>query len=153
MNAKITFPLAGLLCGSVFGLGLAVSQMTNPEKVLGFLDVFGHWDPSLLMTMLGAVVVTTIGYRVVLHRGSVLKGVLHLPTRSDIDTRLLLGSAIFGIGWGLAGYCPGPVLTGIANDIREPLVFIVAMIAGSQLEKLWLRQHPTDTSVQESPDS
>jgi uncharacterized membrane protein YedE/YeeE len=153
MKIRIVYPLAGLLCGIIFGLGLAVSQMTNPDKVLAFLDVFGQWDPSLLLTMAGAIAVTTFGYRLVMRRGSVLMGLLHLPTRSDIDTRLLLGSAIFGIGWGLAGYCPGPVLTGVANDLKEPLVFLAAMIAGSQLEKLWLKRHPDNGSERQAPDA
>jgi len=143
MKTSVTYPLAGLFCGTVFGLGLAVSQMTNPEKVLAFLDVFGHWDPSLLLTMVGAIGVTTVGYRVVLRQDSVLKGVFHLPTRSDVDTRLLLGAAIFGIGWGIAGYCPGPVITGVANDLREPMVFLAAMLVGSHLEKIRLLTRAT----------
>lgn len=142
MNAKFSLPLAGLLSGTIFGVGLSVAQMTNPEKVLGFLDVFGQWDPSLLLTMAGAVFVTTGGYRVVLHRGPLIGGKLHVPSRSDIDVRLLIGSAIFGVGWGLAGYCPGPVVTGIASGLREPFIFLAAMIVGSQLERLWLLRHP-----------
>ena len=138
MNTRVSLPLAGLLSGTVFGLGLSVSQMANPEKVLSFLDIFGRWDPSLLFTMAAAIIVTSIGYRLVFHRGPVLGGKLHLPTRSDIDTRLLLGSAIFGVGWGLAGYCPGPAVTGITTGLLEPVLFLTAMIAGSQLERLWL---------------
>jgi uncharacterized membrane protein YedE/YeeE len=147
MNAKISLPLAGLLSGTVFGLGLSVAQMTNPQKVLAFLDVFGLWDPSLLLTMAGAIFVTTVGYRVVLHRGPIVAGKLHLPARSDIDVRLLVGSAIFGVGWGLAGYCPGPVVTGIASGLREPLIFLAAMIVGSQLERLWLIRHPQQVEM------
>ena len=142
MNSKYLLPLTGLVSGVVFGLGLSLSQMTNPEKILAFLDIFGNWDPSLLFTMAASVLVTSIGYRIVLHKGPIFNGQLHLPTRSDIDTRLLLGSAIFGVGWGLAGYCPGPAITGLTSGLSEPVVFMAAMIAGSQLERLWLLRHP-----------
>lgn len=144
MSNRILIPLAGLASGVIFGLGLSISQMTNPEKVLSFLDIFGHWDPSLLLTMGTAILVSSIGYRVVLHKGPVFSGKLHLPTRIDIDARLLLGSATFGIGWGIAGYCPGPVLAGISNSMTEPLVFLAAMLIGSQLERLWLLRHPAE---------
>ncbi len=135
-------PMAGLISGAIFGLGLSFSQMTNPEKVLNFLDVFGQWDPSLILTMGAAILVTTVGYSVVLHRGALLSGKLHLPTRSDIDRRLLFGSATFGVGWGIAGYCPGPVIAGFSNSLTEPVVFLTAMLVGSQLERLWLQKYP-----------
>ncbi len=134
--------LSGLLAGFLFGIGLAVSQMTNPEKVLAFLDIFGGWDPSLMFTMGGALVVTAIGFRVVLHRGPVFSEKLHLPTSKDIDSRLLTGAALFGVGWGIAGYCPGPAVAGLAINPAETVVFILAMIAGSQLERLWMIRHP-----------
>ena len=144
MSNRFLLPIAGLLSGVIFGLGLSVSQMTNPEKVLGFLDIFGTWDPSLLVTMATSILTTSIGYRAVLHKGPILSDILHLPKRSDIDGRLLLGSAIFGVGWGIAGYCPGPAITGISNSLNEPVVFLAAMLIGSQLERLWLLRYPAE---------
>ena len=101
--------IAALIAGLLFGLGLAISQMTNPAKVLNFLDITGTWDPTLAFVMGGAVLVTLISFRFILKQDRPLfEGQFHLPTRSDIDGRLLGGAALFGIGWGLAGYCPGP---------------------------------------------
>ena len=123
------------LAGVVFGLGLAVSQMINPQKVLAFLDVTGEWDPSLALVMGGALAVTFVAYRLVLRRPAPLFAArFHLPTRRDIDTRLLAGAAIFGIGWGAAGYCPGPAIAGVAlagYDFFEPFVFIAALLVGT----------------------
>lgn len=136
MNRQLGLALSGLVTGIIFGVGLAVSQMTNPEKVLSFLDVFGQWDPSLLFTMGAAVLVSFSGYRLVTHGRPVLDERLHLPTRSDIDGRLLAGALIFGAGWGIAGYCPGPAIAGLTSGIHEPLVFVSAMIIGGMLERL-----------------
>lgn len=144
MNRTWVAPLSGLLAGTVFGMGLAVSQMANPEKVIAFLDIFGNWDPSLLFTMAAAVMTTFVGYRWVLHRGAIFETKLQLPTNTVVDRRLLVGAAVFGIGWGMAGYCPGPAVTGLASGIAEPFIFLVAMLAGSQVERLWLVRHPTD---------
>ena len=100
--------LAGYLAGLLFGLGLAVSGMTDPARVIGFLDVAGAWDPTLIFVLGGAVVTTFIGYRLVWRRQApVLDVRFQLPTRRDLDGRLLGGAALFGIGWGLTGYCPG----------------------------------------------
>lgn len=140
MTAETRKALSGLLAGTVFGIGLGISQMANPEKVLAFLDLFGDWDPSLLFTMAAAVLVTFIGYRLVLHRGPVFGGALHLPGNTQIDRRLIGGAAIFGVGWGLAGYCPGPAVTGLASGSVEPYYFLAAMFAGSQFERIWLAQ-------------
>ena len=142
MRPDISLRVTGLVAGIVFGLGLSISQMTNPEKVLGFLDVFDNWDPSLLFTMAGAVVVSSAGYRWVLSKGPIFADTLHLPTRRDIDPRLLIGALIFGAGWGLAGYCPGPAITGISTGSVEAVYFVTAMLVGSQLERLWLLRHP-----------
>src|SRR5262245_65236339 len=102
-------PLASLLTGIVFGLGLVISGLANPAKVLNFLDVAGTWDPSLAFVMGGAVATTWLGYRLVLARPKpVCDTRFHLPTSTAIDRRLLAGAAVFGVGWGLAGYCPGP---------------------------------------------
>ena len=122
--------LAGLLAGTVFGLGLAVSQMTNPEKVLNFLDVLGTWDPSLIFTMGGAVVVTFIGYRLVIGGRPLFAAEQQVPTNRVIDTRLVTGAAIFGLGWGMAGYCPGPAVTGLASGRLEPVLFLAAVYVG-----------------------
>jgi uncharacterized protein len=123
--------LTGLVAGLLFGVGLAVSEMINPAKVLNFLDIFGAWDPSLAFVMLGAVVTAAIGYRLVLRRERPLfEAAFTLPTRQDIDAKLLAGGAIFGIGWGLGGYCPGPAISGLAFGAIETIVFVAAMAAG-----------------------
>ncbi len=123
--------LSALALGLLFGLGLTVSQMVNPAKVLAFLDVAGAWDPTLLFVLGGAVVVTTVGYRVVLRRpGTLFGGAFQLPSKVKIDTKLLGGAAVFGVGWGLAGLCPGPALTVLGTGAPEAVVFFAAMIAG-----------------------
>ncbi len=135
--------LFAFLAGIVFGLGLAISQMINPQKVLAFLDVAGDWDPSLALVMGGALAVTFTAYRLVLRRPSPLFATrFHLPTRTDIDARLLAGAAIFGIGWGAAGYCPGPAIAGIAlagYGFLEPFVFIAALLVGTLAAKALVR--------------
>lgn len=128
--------LIALLCGVLFGLGLAISQMINPEKVLAFLDVTGNWDPSLVIVLLSAVGVSFIGYRWILrwpHPAFAEK--FYLPTRRDIDAKLLIGAAIFGVGWGMAGYCPGPAIAAVSLGILEPVIFVVSVLAGSYLYK------------------
>lgn len=134
--------LVALMAGILFGAGLAISQMINPAKVLAFLDVAGEWDPSLAFVMLGAVAVTAVGYRLVLRRHRpLLDDRFHLPTRRDIDARLIAGAAVFGAGWGLAGYCPGPALAGLAGGAAETLVFVIFMAGGmiltNQVEARW----------------
>ena len=128
--------LAGLMIGVVFGVGLAVSGMTNPEKVLGFLDLVDGWDPSLIFVMGGAVAVTVIGYRWAGQSTPILDVKHHLPVSTVIDVRLLVGAAVFGLGWGLAGYCPGPALAGLLSGSWEPPAFIAAMFAGSQVARI-----------------
>jgi hypothetical protein len=126
--------LAGLAAGTLFGFGLAVSQMINPNKVLDFLDLFGDWDPSLAFVMGCAVAVTAIGFPIVLRwERPLFSGGFSLPTSAEIDRPLLLGATIFGIGWGLAGYCPGPVLSALVLGIWEPAVFILALLLGSNV--------------------
>jgi uncharacterized protein len=123
--------LTGLAAGLLFGVGLAVSEMINPAKVLNFLDILGHWDASLALVMVGAVATAAIGYRLALRRERPLfEGAFMLPTRQDVDARLLAGSALFGIGWGLGGYCPGPALSGLAFGALETIVFVAAMAVG-----------------------
>lgn len=123
--------LTSLLAGLVFGLGLLISGMTNPAKVLGFLDLFGNWDPSMAFVMVGALLVGTISFHIAGKRTRAILGApISLPTARDIDRRLVLGSLAFGIGWGLAGYCPGPVITSLAVGGSKPWVFFLAMMVG-----------------------
>jgi uncharacterized protein len=117
--------------GLLFGLGLIISGMVNPAKVLNFLDIAGTWDPSLAFVMGGAVIVTFIGYKLVLKRKQpVFDSVFHLPTKNDIDNRLVTGAAIFGIGWGLAGFCPGPAFTALGTGQSAAIIVVIAMIVG-----------------------
>lgn len=126
----------GYLAGLLFGLGLAISGMTDPARVLGFLDIAGAWDPTLMFVLGGAVVTTFIGYRLVWRRGAPLVGkVFQLPTRRDIDARLLGGAALFGIGWGLSGYCPGPAFASIGGLSAPLAAMLVAMLAGWYLAR------------------
>lgn len=123
--------LVAFAVGLTFGLGLVVSQMVNPAKVLGFLDVAGRWDPSLAVVLAAAVAVSAAGYALARRRGRpLLDGELRVPTRREIDPRLLLGAAVFGIGWGLVGLCPGPALTALAFGRWEAALFVAAMAAG-----------------------
>jgi hypothetical protein len=129
--------LAGLVSGLVFGLGLVVSGMIDPAKVLNFLDVAGSWDPSLAFVMAGAVAVTFAGYRLVHTRARpLLAERFDLPARRDIDARLMSGAAIFGLGWGLGGYCPGPAVTALGLGAPGTIVFVAAMLAGMWAARL-----------------
>lgn len=125
--------LVSFAVGALFAVGLGVSGMTQPEKVIGFLDFFGAWDPALVFVMGGAVVTYALFYRVVRGAAPVLTQHFQLPTRTQIDARLVVGSGLFGVGWGLAGFCPGPALVSIGNGAREALIFVAAMIAGMYL--------------------
>jgi hypothetical protein len=132
---------SALGAGFLFGIGLWVSGMANPKKVLGFLDVTGDWDASLMFVMGGAVVVTAIAFRFVLRKEKPFFGEsFHLPTKKDIDVPLVAGSAIFGIGWGIAGYCPGPALTALTTLSTESIIFVAAMIGGGILHRLLVRE-------------
>ena len=132
------------IAGLVFGCGLLVSGMTNPAKVLGFLDLAGAWDPSLAFVMAGAILIGTMGFGLAAKRRRTLLGdAMQLPTARRIDRRLVLGSVVFGVGWGLAGYCPGPVLTSLLHGGTKPLVFVLAMIAGMMLYELLERIRST----------
>ncbi|WP_020653160.1 YeeE/YedE family protein [Massilia niastensis] len=123
--------IMALLSGLLFGLGLIVSGMTNPAKVLGFLDLAGDWDPSLAFVMGGAVLVGSLGFALGARRRRTLLGeAMRLPTATRIDRRLVLGSLTFGAGWGMAGYCPGPALASLAQGGGKPLLFSVSMLAG-----------------------
>lgn len=123
--------LVNLALGLLFGVGLVVSGMADPAKVLNFLDLFGTWDPSLAFVMGGAVAVAFVGYRLVLRRDRPIIGTaFHLPTRKGIDARVIAGPAIFGIGWGLGGFCPGPALTAFGLGESGTLAFVPAMLIG-----------------------
>ena len=128
--------LAALTSGTIFGFGLALSQMIDPAKVLGFLDIAGAWDPTLAFVMAGAVAVTMISFRFVLKRDLPVWGDrFFLPTRSDLDARLLGGAAVFGVGWGLVGYCPGPALASLVYALPQTVVFVIAMLVGAALAR------------------
>ncbi|WP_137921944.1 DUF6691 family protein [Hydrogenophaga sp. 2FB] len=119
------------LIGLLFGLGLLLSGMTDPAKILGFLDLFGLWDPSLALVMAGAVGVGFFAFALIRKRTTnLLGGALHLPRSNQIDRRLLIGGLVFGVGWGLAGFCPGPALVSTAAGEIKALVFVAAMVAG-----------------------
>jgi uncharacterized membrane protein YedE/YeeE len=121
--------------GLIFSIGLALSGMTQPQKVIHFLNPWA-WDPSLLFVMIGAIGVHLVSYPLIRRRKSpLLDTKWHIPTRKDITARLVLGSALFGVGWGLAGFCPGPALTSLASGDIRPVIFVVAMIFGMLLFK------------------
>ena len=133
--------------GLVFGAGLLLSGMSNPAKVLNFLDLggiaSGSWDPSLAFVMAGAVAVTFVGYRHVLRRSQPLFAErFHLPTKRELDLRIVTGPAIFGIGWGLVGFCPGPALTALGFGSRAAFIFVGAMLAG-----MWLARFLSQNAV------
>jgi uncharacterized membrane protein YedE/YeeE len=123
--------LTAFIAGLLFGSGLILSGMSNPAKVLAFLDVTGQWDPSLLFVMVGAIAVAAIAFRVGGARArTVFGGTIHMPGAARIDGRLVLGAIVFGVGWGLVGYCPGPALTSLGVGGWPTLLFVAAMIAG-----------------------
>lgn len=129
--------LSAFAAGLIFGLGLMVSGMADPSKVIGFLDVAGRWDPSLACVMVGAIGVGVFAYRYTRERAvTFLGGAMHLPAARQIDRRLILGSLAFGVGWGLAGYCPGPALVSFGARQDKAVVFVLAMLAGMALYEL-----------------
>jgi uncharacterized membrane protein YedE/YeeE len=124
-------PFSAFASGLVFGVGLILSGMTDPGKVIGFLDVAGRWDPSLAFVMGGAILVGFFAFALAGRRGRTFFGsAMHLPQRRDIDSRLVGGSLVFGIGWGLAGFCPGPALVSLASGVDKAAVFVAAMLGG-----------------------
>lgn len=133
--------LTSLLAGLVFGLGLILSGMADPAKVLGFLDLAGPWDPSLALVMVGAIAVGLIAFALVKRRDTTLLGLaFKLPTASHIDGRLVGGSLMFGAGWGLAGFCPGPALVALGMGEIKAVVFVAAMLVGMGLFELFERR-------------
>jgi uncharacterized protein len=129
--------LSAFATGLIFGIGLIVSGMTDPSKIIGFLNLAGPWDPSLALVMGGAVAVGFLAFRLARRRtAAFLGGAMHLPTARQIDRRLVLGSLAFGVGWGLAGYCPGPAVVSVGMGQEKAIVFVVAMLAGMGIYEL-----------------
>jgi hypothetical protein len=131
--------LPALVTGFLFGLGLCLSGMTSPDVVLGFLDIAGDWNPTLIFVMAGGVMVTFLGYRLLVPKSRPIWGAaFSLPAAKAIDVPLLAGAALFGVGWGLAGYCPGPAVVSLASGRPAVFVFVLAMLAGMILVR-WMR--------------
>lgn len=127
----MTSILSSLFAGTIFGVGLAISQMMNPAKVIAFLDFAGDWDPTLAFVMGGAVLAAAPGFAMAKKRNTpLLNGQFQIPTRRDIDTPLVLGAAVFGVGWGLVGFCPGPAIAALGAGMWEVMVFVAAMLGG-----------------------
>lgn len=145
--------LLTLLTGVLFGTGIAMSGMANPAKVINFFDIAGTWDPSLAFVMGGAVIVAFIGYRIILRRESpVYEPTFDIPTKRSLDARLIIGSGLFGVGWGIAGFCPGGALPALGTLNPNVIVFVVSLIAGIFAARTGLnfltersrRQHPAE---------
>jgi uncharacterized membrane protein YedE/YeeE len=135
--------LASFASGLIFGGGLALAGMTRPDKVLGFLDISGAWDPSLLFVLGAAVSVTLAGFRFVLRRPQpLLADRFHLPLRDAVDLPMVAGATIFGIGWGIGGYCPGPAVAALAAPGPEAMIFLPAMLLGMALQRFIERRQP-----------
>ena len=130
-----------LISGLLFGFGLLLSGMADPAKVQNFLDLFGTWDPSLAFVMGGAIAVTMPGFWLVIRRNRpFFNDVFHLPSRTDLDARLITGAAIFGVGWGLGGFCPGPAMTALPLAAEGTLIFVATMLTGMAASKYFLQR-------------
>lgn len=150
MNSALT----AFITGFIFATGLALSGMTQPGKVTAFLDLAGNWDPSLAFVMMGAIATHAVLYRVIRRRSTPLfAATFSVPTRSDLDSRLIGGAALFGIGWGLGGFCPGPAVTSLASGQLSVIIFVASMLAGMFLYKFvdttWTQ--PSPISSQRDP--
>jgi uncharacterized membrane protein YedE/YeeE len=143
--------IVALFSGALFGLGLAVSGMTNPAKVIGFLDFAGGWDPTLAFVMGGALLVTIPAFRLILGRQRpILAGDFALPTKTSLDARLLGGAVLFGVGWGLSGFCPGPAVVALTTGLTPVFAFVAAMVAGMVLYA-WVFERPDRSGVKTQP--
>lgn len=130
--------IIALIAGILFGCGLTISQLINPNKIINFLDIMGHWDPSVLLVMASALSITWLGYTFVLKKSKpIYCDEFNLPQKKSVDFPLVYGSAIFGIGWGLAGYCPGPGLTAVGLGIADAIYFVCGMILSAIVIKIW----------------
>jgi uncharacterized membrane protein YedE/YeeE len=133
--------IASFACGLIFGFGLLISGMTDPLKVLGFLDVLGRWDPTLAFVMVGALAVSAIGFALARRRGHpLLEAQSRWPAPAAVDAPLVAGAILFGIGWGLVGLCPGPAIVNLGTWSAPVTLFVVAMLAGMMVQKLWRRR-------------
>lgn len=129
--SKKSIYLSSFIAGLLFAVGLGLAGMTQPQKIIAFLDVTGAWDPSLMFVMGGALAVHLVTYRLVTKRKNPLfDSTFHIPTRNEINAKLVIGSALFGIGWGLSGFCPGPALVSLANPETSVLIFVASMLIG-----------------------
>lgn len=143
--------LTSFLAGLVFGIGLIVSGMANPKKVLGFLDLAGAWDPSLALVMVGAIAVGVVAFAVARRRSvSLLGESMRMPTARQIDRRLVAGSVLFGVGWGIAGFCPGPALVALGAGESKAAVFVAAMIVGMGVFELIERRRVSALARQDA---
>ena len=130
--------LAAFTVALIFALGLGISGMTRPEKVIGFLNVFGKWDLSLAFVMVGAIAVHAVAYRLIRRRNSpLLSSQFYIPTSKELTPSLILGAFIFGVGWALAGYCPGPAITSLSSLELRPIIFVLSMISGMAIFRLY----------------
>ena len=146
--------LVNAIAGLLFGFGLLISGMADPAKVLNFLDVLGTWDPSLAFVMAGAVAVTIVGYRAAFRRPApLLTQRFHLPTATAIDRRVVLGAAIFGIGWGLTGFCPGPAIVSIPLLAQGTMVFVPAMLAGMAIARALVARNADVPTIADDEES
>ena len=135
-----TASLIAAFSGFLFSVGLGLGGMTQPSRVIGFLDFFGRWDPTLMAVMAGAILVYATGFHLITQNPKpIFSEVIHTPPRSRVDRALLVGSALFGIGWGMVGYCPGPALVSLTTLSRSPVFFVSAMLVGINLHTFYLR--------------
>ena len=143
--------LAALVCGLIFGWGLLISGMVDPAKVIGFLDIFGAWDPSLAVVMATALAVSGVGFRIVAARERPLLAAQRMwPTKSDVDAPLVIGATLFGVGWGLVGLCPGPAVENLATLSPRVIAFVVAMAFGMVFYSFWDKER---SSLKQSRDA
>lgn len=142
MTRQLLQPIAALVSGTVFGFGLALSGMLNPARVQGFLDIFGVWDPSLAFVLGGAVMVAFIGVRTMYRLDKpAFDETFQVPTKKRIDAPLVFGSALFGLGWGIGGFCPGPAVASLSVGLTESFLFVAAMLVGMTIhDRIWSRR-------------
>ncbi|WP_024899783.1 YeeE/YedE family protein, partial [Brucella rhizosphaerae] len=133
---------SALASGAIFGFGLSMSGMLDPVRVRGFLDIFGVWDPSLAFVLGGAVIVASIGVQITKRmQHPTFDNSFHVPTRRRIDARLIIGSALFGLGWGIGGFCPGPAVASLSMGLPQTVLFVIAMLVGMIVhDRIWSRQ-------------
>jgi len=150
---KIQRLIFALVAGALFGFGLSIAQMIDPAKVINFLDIFGQWDPSLAFVMGGGLLVNAIATPLILRRERpVLQEIFRVPAMTEIDGRIIGGGILFGIGWGLAGYCPGPMITSLSFVSQDILLVVGAYVIGTFLTKWFFHQKEKRQPVQHAPD-